>query len=100
MKTEQYFYHLSVLINGTENLELEHELDEVIRRHLSGKRAQLVSSASEPLEGENFGRCECCGTWVSDRSAPDAVRAFSDGAKIAGKWYCDLCLPQGHPKAF
>ena len=100
MKTEQYFYHLSVLVNGTENLELEHELDEVIRRHLSGKRAQLVSSASEPLEGENFGRGECCGTWVSDRSAPDAVRAFSDGAKIAGKWYCDLCLPQGHPKAF
>ena len=55
MKTEQYFYHLSVLIDGAEDLALEHELDEVIRRHLSGKRAQLVSSASEPLEGENFG---------------------------------------------
>lgn len=100
MKTEQYFYHLSVLIDGAEDLELEQELDEVIRRHLSGKRAQLVSSASEPLAGENYGQCVSCGAWVSDRSAPDSVRAFSDGAKIAGKWYCDLCLPQGHPKAF
>ena len=100
MKAEKYLYHLSVLIDGTDDLELENELDEVIQSHLSGKRAELVSSASEPLEGENYGRCASCGAWVSDRSAPDSVRAFSDGAKIAGKWYCDLCLPQGHPKAF
>lgn len=100
MNEEKYLYHLSVLIDGTENLALEHELDEILQNHLTGRCAELVSSASELLAGENYGQCVSCGAWVSDRSAPDSVRAFSDGAKIEGKWYCNLCLPQGHPKAF
>lgn len=95
-----YLYHVSVLVEGTENLELEYGLEESIADYLSNKKAELISSSSEELTGNNYGRCSKCGTWVSDASEQQSITAFSNGKRVKNCWYCDLCLPRNHPNSF
>lgn len=95
-----YIYHVAILVEGSENLPFEANLEERIQTYLDSGNAEIVSSFSEEVTGENYGRCTNCGAWVSDQTKNDRIFSFSNGARISGKWYCDLCLPPEHPNRF
>ena len=95
-----YIYHIAILVNGTENLSFEADLDEHIQKFLDSRKALIVSTNSEEVTGKNYGRCANCGAWVSDLTKNDSIQSFSNGAQISGMWYCDLCLPPYHPNSF
>ncbi len=88
-----YIYQINVLIEGDENPALEQQLEAALP-------LEVVSARTIQMTGENFGKCARCEAWVSDFRRKDAVREFSPGAKMDGKWLCDLCLPKDHPSAF
>lgn len=95
-----YIYQVSILVDGPENLPFEADLEDHIQAYLDSKNAGIVSSTSKEVTGENYGRCTNCGAWVSDQTKADRILNFSNGARISGKWYCDLCLPPEHPNHF
>lgn len=95
-----YIHHVSILIEGSEDLSLEQELNDMIQRLLSDRNAALVSTTNEELAGHNYGRCVKCGTWASDLTKENRIRSFSNGVQIEGDWFCDLCLPEDHPNSF
>ena len=87
-----YIYQISILVDVPENLPFEADLEDHIQAYFS--------STSEEVTGKNYGRCTNCGAWVSDQTKADRILSFSNGARISGKWYCDLCLPPEHPNHF
>ena len=95
-----YIYHISILIEGEEDLSLESKIWEAVEQSLVYQKAELVSSMTEELIGRNYGRCNKCGTWTSDWRKSDGVKSFSNGAQIGGEWFCDECLPLNHPNHF
>lgn len=95
-----YIYCINIAIEGDENPAFEFELWEHIEKFLDPQKASLVSAMPEELIGDNYGRCVACGGWVSDATKPGKIRAFSNGARVNGDWYCDLCLPEDHPNRF
>jgi hypothetical protein len=49
---------------------------------------------------DNIGKCAKCGAWATDCEADNCVSGVSNGAKIDGILYCDICLPKDHRWAF
>ena len=95
-----YIYHISVLIEEDEDLQLENKLWATVEQALAQQKAELVSSRTEELNGQNFGRCIKCGAWTSDWTKSVGVKSLSNGAQIDGEWFCDECLPLNHPNHF
>ena len=97
---KMYILKLNVLVESSENLDLESEIEMKLEDILVNRQATFVSTHSEELIGANHGKCAECGCWVSDHRKQDFIDVFSNGAKIRNKWYCDICLPEDHPNAF
>lgn len=95
-----YIYHIAVVIDGDEDLQLEYNLEKRVVQSLKCTRAEYVSSWSEVLDGQNYGRCTKCGAWTSDWTKKMRISSFSNGAQVNGEWFCDLCLPEDHPNHF
>lgn len=95
-----YVCSFNVLIDSEQNRELEWEIAEAIKSSFADKRIELVSMSIEDVNGNNYGRCENCGEWVTDNTKENRISAFSVGAKVDGKWFCDLCLPEDHSNHF
>ena len=95
-----YLYKIAVLIEGEEDPMEQYEIDQGICELLKGKCAEYISARVEVVTGVNYGKCVKCGAWVSDYSKKDWIKAFSNGAQVNGKWYCDICLDETHPNSF
>ncbi len=97
-----YIYQLNIILEQEENLATEADIENAVADFLKNAdiRGEVVSSVSKEICGDNIGRCASCGCFTSDYTKADAVRDVSNGAKVNGKWLCDVCLPQDHPNAF
>ena len=61
---------------------------------------QIVAFSALDPAASNCGRCEACGTWVTDRDQPEALHGPTNGARVDGRLLCDEHLPRGHRWAF
>lgn len=97
-----YIYSINVVFDHREEdyNKMESEIERLLEPLLKEHEGEIVSTYSEDVSGDNFGKCQNCGCWTSDKTKDDYIWAFSNGAKIDGKWYCDICLPPDHPNAF
>ena len=95
-----YLYRVNILFHNEEDLQKELNLEKHIDDFLKKNKGELVSSNSEELKSDNFGKCQECGAWVSDYSKNNYISCFSNGAKLNGIWLCDLCLPDDHTNSF
>ena len=97
-----YLYNVCLVIEDEPN-NLFHQnivdnaLEDRIKRHPG---IHFVGSRISELDTGNFGRCCRCGAWVSDQEQISHVDEFSDGCMINNAWWCDLCLPNDHPRRF
>ena len=97
-----FLYSINIIINDdSENLDLQNEIDDIAEKAFSNQsNVEIVSTTITELDNTICSECCKCGVWVSDKETCTSVSQFSDGCIIDGKWYCDLCLPADHPKAF
>lgn len=95
-----YILKLNILVPMSEDLNLESEIAIKLEEILKNSDAVFVSTMSEEVVGENYGKCSECGCWVSNQGELDFINIFSNGIKIDNRWYCDICLPEDHPYAF
>ena len=95
-----YVYQMNILVPCEENPQLESKLDEAVASAIEKYNAELISADIEEIVGDNYGKCGKCGAWTSDWTHKDAIKSFSNGAKVDGTWLCDLCLPEYHSNAF
>lgn len=95
-----YVYQMNILVPCDESPQLESELDEAVTFAIRSYNVELVSTNVEEIVGNNYGKCKKCEEWVSDWAQEDAIKFFSNGAKVNGAWLCDLCLPKSHSNAF
>ena len=94
-----YILKVNVLLYE-ENCTLETNLIDAISNLVDSKNGLVVSINTNDIIGDNFGKCENCGCWVSNYDMDNYVPEFSNGCIINKKWLCDICLPPNHPKAF
>ncbi len=78
--------------------KLEHEIAGALGGAHPGVQ-RVTLSALDP-GSTNCGRCEECGTWVTDRDRPEPQTALTNGARVSGRLLCDEHLPPGHRWAF
>ena len=95
-----YIYQINILFNHKENTLTEHQLEQIIEEYLKSNDGEIVSSIPKELTGNNYGKCKGCGCWTSDHTQENFISFFSNGAKINGAWFCDICMPIDHPNAF
>ena len=96
-----YIFGIYVMVSSEEDPSFESELENLLEKHLRHtNKAEIVSTISKSLCGDNYGRCIKCGAWTTDYSKSNPIKELSNGAKEGDNWYCDLCLPSNHPNAF
>ena len=103
----KYIYKINLLVDGeTEDLQKQNMIDEIIDKAIVHLKSNMdISVLSYQLvevnnQTENHGICLNCGVFTSDHTKPDPILEASNGAKVDGKWFCDLCLPEDHPNHF
>jgi hypothetical protein len=98
-----YLYNVSIFIDDdSDNLEYQNVIDDLLDKGIARySKLEYVSARIIELDHcSNSGKCSNCGARVSDHDEENCITEFSDGCIIEGKWYCDLCLPEEHPKHF
>ena len=99
-----YIVKINIVIEGDgSDLKTQDEIERCFQQSMREitHSPQLVSTEIKELDGNlNYGKCIKCGTWTSDSQRKGYVNEFSDGIQIEGNWFCDLCLPNNHPRHF
>jgi len=82
--------------------ELESTLSDVLDAVETPFQLSWESTQSLALDVStmNCGKCESCGSWVSDREKADAIQQLNIAATFNGRLLCDECLPPDHKLAF
>lgn len=84
--------------------ELARRLEEALIGVLGDQAPHLGWQSTRVLRVDvprlNSGQCAVCGTWVTDREAPEPVVGLVNGAHVADRLLCDEHLPAGHRWAF
>ena len=101
---EKYIYRINLLIRESADDEsIQLNIDEAVERFVLQSKdsgIEFVSTQVINLYDDNCGQCCICGAWTSDHAKENSICEFSDGEKLEGKWYCDICLPENHEKHF
>lgn len=97
-----YLYNLYIVVeDDPENISAQNSIDEKIELLLKDRsNADIVGATIHELDTDNCGKCCRCGCWVSDWEMENYIDGFSNGCRIDGEWWCDICLPTDHPKSF
>jgi len=82
--------------------KLENALSEAVEAVETPFQLSWESTKSLVLDTStmNCGKCESCGSWVSDRETADPIQQLNIAATFNGKLLCDECLPHDHKLAF
>ena len=96
-----YLYKLYIIVDDdSDNLSNQSIIDEAVEKEVE-KHSNMFYIGSKICElTNNYGKCCQCGEWVSDHDLTGYIDGCSDGCIIDDKWWCDLCLPNDHPKSF
>lgn len=97
-----YIYKPVIIIDGdTQNLYYQNIIEETLEKLLlDNDNVQFLGVTINELNTHNCGKCHSCGIWVSDHEQPKCIEELSDGIFFDEKWWCDLCLPNNHPRKF
>ena len=92
-----YLYQIYIVADE----ENERNIDSCIEKAFENYAdIEVVGKKIADLDTGICGKCCKCGAWTSDKDKEEHIEGFSDGIFINGKWFCDLCVPPNHPKAF
>ena len=104
-----FIYKINILVNDNEdNAQIQYQIDEFVQKALDdflnevpNNYLQFLSTQIVDLQQtSNLGRCSQCGEWTSDSRYEGYVEEVSNGSRVDGKWFCDICLPESHPNHF
>ncbi len=82
--------------------KLTYEMEDTCEKIGTKYNLKWESSSTIALNHKeiNCGKCETCGSWVTDCEAPNRISELNHGARVDGKLLCNECLPKGHRWAF